>query len=455
MPNRNLPSPDRSSRSGRPASREPARAAPLDTLRMSPEDKQKLVAYVESRGKEVADNRRRLRVDFHGRKVFGRLSVEEGTGPLCSLVPRNLSVRGFAFVHGVFVNVGMRCRLTLPMLGERWGEVSGTVSRCRHLQGIVHEVSVTFDGEIDLADFVHLTPGQKRRIEEEALAGAATRQPEPQTAPETKPRTEHAPEHEPGPAAATAPPPAAGARVMLVDPDATSRSRTEAALAAAGLRVQAFGTNHAARASCEAAPPGDEGPAAILLCGHPGPQRSGVAELRFDPVALAGHLRRRGLTSPILLLLSEGQEAATVQRRAAMAGVTELVPAGSDPVRLAERVVAQARHSAASRGLDPLRSTRTAGPEVAAFAASAAGYRERLRRPGTAERPGLLRGACEELTVTAVQAGFAAVATAAHALQAAADDAAAGRPGVQAAIDRLDGLLRRVEAAYPRDRRAA
>ena len=419
-----------------------SRPAPLDTLRLSREDKQKLVAWVESQGREVADNRRRLRVGFHGRKVFGRLFADRTAGPLCSLVPRNLSTRGFSFVHGVFVNTGIRCRITLPMLGNRWCEVEGVVHRCRHVQGIVHEVSVVFDEELDLAELVSLTPEQGRRLEREALGGAADA---------------------PGESDAEAPggSGASGGCVLLVDPDAQRREALVGGLAAAGFTPVACGSNHAAREAVAAGLPGGGPPAAVLLLGGVGSERAGVAELRYDPVALAGHLRRGGVLAPILLrpppaagapgsaAEAGGADAAALQRRAAFAGVTEVLSAGLDAAALCAAVRAHTGQAAAGRAAGPLRSLRAGRPEAAgeveAFTRRVGGHRERLRRPGAADEPAALRAACERLLLEASASGFPAVTESVRAVLAAV---AAGDPAAtRGAVAALDAMLGRVEGA--------
>ena len=416
-------------------------SAPLDTLRLSQEAKLQLVAYVESLNHDVADNRRRLRVDFHGRKVFGRLSNSDGVGPLCSLVPRNLSVLGFAFVHGAFVNTGMRCRLTLPMLGNRWCEVEGTVRRCRHVRGVVHEVSVVFDQDLDLGEIVHLTPEQRLRLEAEALGGEA-----------------FAGDSMVGLAALGA----AAGRVLLVEPDAPARAKLVAAMEAAGFSAVAHASNHALREALDAAADGPP-PVAVVLA--PGPEgaagrggagRPGVAELRFDPVALTTHLRRGGHAAPILLRVRPGTTPTAVERSwrtAALSGVSALLAGNQSPRRLAAIVASHAAHAEAAAAGAPLRSViggtdDDAEDRIHAFLGRVPGFRDRLRRPGASRQPETLASVCQELLVEAGAAGFPAVADAARTLRAAVGtrrgDAAAGDP--REAIERLDDRLARAAA---------
>ncbi len=134
---------------------------PIETLRLSAAEKQKLVEYVEHQGKRpVEDDRRALRVSFVGRKVLIKVTSQEGQTMVCTVVPRNLSRRGLAFVHGRYVYPDCACEITLPMLSGKWCVLKGVIRRCRHVTGIVHEVSVVFDETIDLNQFVRLTTEQ-------------------------------------------------------------------------------------------------------------------------------------------------------------------------------------------------------------------------------------------------------------------------------------------------------
>ncbi len=137
---------------------------PIETLRLSSADKQKLIDYVEHQGKKsVEDCRRALRVNFAGRNVLVKVQGQESQSQVCTVVPRNLSRRGLAFVHGRFIYPDSTCEITLPMLSGKWCVLKGVVRRCRHVNGIVHEVSIVFDETIDLNQFARLTTEQAER----------------------------------------------------------------------------------------------------------------------------------------------------------------------------------------------------------------------------------------------------------------------------------------------------
>lgn len=142
----------------------PQDSAPIETIRLSARDKQKLVDYIEQSGKKVVQNdRRALRVDFHGRKVLVTITNSHGQRVSHSVLPRNLSRRGLAFVHGRFVYPDSRCQITLPMQNGKWYCIEGEVRSCRHIQGIIHEIAVVFDEALNLNDFVRLTASQQEK----------------------------------------------------------------------------------------------------------------------------------------------------------------------------------------------------------------------------------------------------------------------------------------------------
>ncbi len=142
----------------------PGDAKPIETLRLGAADKQKLIDYVEHMArKPVEDCKRGLRVNFVGRKVLVKITSSEGQSMVCSVVPRNLSRRGLAFVHGRFVYPDSKCEVTIPMLSGKWCVLKGVIRRCRHVNGIVHEISVVFGETIDLNQFVRLSTEQAER----------------------------------------------------------------------------------------------------------------------------------------------------------------------------------------------------------------------------------------------------------------------------------------------------
>ncbi|MBI1335968.1 MAG: response regulator [Phycisphaera sp.] len=146
----------------------------IDTLQLSTNDRKRLISEINKGNRPVAQGmeRRRPRFDFTP-SAIAILIVQPGGGKYkYSVTPRNISTGGLAFVHGRFVHVGSVCICALKTLSGKAILVYGKVVRCRHLQGLVHEVSVAFDDEVSVEDFVELTPDERRRLQDyEALHG--------------------------------------------------------------------------------------------------------------------------------------------------------------------------------------------------------------------------------------------------------------------------------------------
>lgn len=147
----------------------------IRTIQLSDRDRRKLVEQINQVTRTVASNndRRSLRVEFNIGDLVVCVTHPNRLKATYSVVPRNLSRGGVAFIHGQFIYPGSRCEALLPALNKRWLEVAGKVVACRHLSGLMHEVCVAFTQQIDLELFVQLTAQQKARLEKEVEPGAA------------------------------------------------------------------------------------------------------------------------------------------------------------------------------------------------------------------------------------------------------------------------------------------
>lgn len=138
-------------------------AQPIETLKLSDRDKSRLIQAVDAQSaQQAADidlDRRNLRVSYAGQNVLITLE-NNGQTVSYSVVPRNISRGGLAFVHGRFVYPDTPCHVALPRTDGTMQHVDGSVVRCRHVAGIVHEVSLRFEKQVDLEDFVVLDPEQ-------------------------------------------------------------------------------------------------------------------------------------------------------------------------------------------------------------------------------------------------------------------------------------------------------
>ena len=142
----------------------------IKTLNVGTRDRQKLVDFVNALGQQQAamvvsdTDRRNLRVDFQVKNIQLEVIPEDGQAVRFEVLARNLSNRGFAFIHGQFVHIDVRCRLFLPQVNDdRVYCVEGYITRSRHIKGLIHEVVMIFDHPIDLTRFVKLAPSQLKK----------------------------------------------------------------------------------------------------------------------------------------------------------------------------------------------------------------------------------------------------------------------------------------------------
>lgn len=89
---------------------------------------------------------------------------------------RNLSRGGMGVLHNAFVHANTPCKVVMPRLDSRRQTIDGTVVRCTHTQGLVHELGIRFGEAIQLGDYVELDPlmgwSSFEKVEPQKLAGA-------------------------------------------------------------------------------------------------------------------------------------------------------------------------------------------------------------------------------------------------------------------------------------------
>jgi CheY-like chemotaxis protein len=146
----------------------PREQNPIETVRLSDRDRRRLVDSINDRaGGAVSDERRRLRVAIDAAKAIVEVIHPSGARAVHAVVPRNLSRCGFAFILGRFVYSDSPCVVDLPTRDGQSLKIPGKVLRCRHVQGMMHEVSVLFSAPIDLTAFATLTADEQQRLEQE------------------------------------------------------------------------------------------------------------------------------------------------------------------------------------------------------------------------------------------------------------------------------------------------
>jgi len=97
------------------------------------------------------NKRRHQRLQYRGRQVI--LYTKQTERDIAFIVPtRNISRGGMSFLHGQMMHIGQLCAVDLAAKDGTWLSVEGTVVRCRHIRGMIHEIGLKFNGLLNLED---------------------------------------------------------------------------------------------------------------------------------------------------------------------------------------------------------------------------------------------------------------------------------------------------------------
>lgn len=129
----------------------------VSTLRLSPMEVERLKRDLDaSTPGGAAAQRTFKRWPFESRPVRVEIQHPGGAATVLNYVPRNISREGLGLLHSSFVYTGTRCTVFLPHPTRGLVSIGGTVVRCRHFRGKVHELGIRFDQPIDVRDFLGL-----------------------------------------------------------------------------------------------------------------------------------------------------------------------------------------------------------------------------------------------------------------------------------------------------------
>ncbi|MEZ6234299.1 MAG: response regulator [Phycisphaerales bacterium] len=111
---------------------------------------------------DASKNRDFVRWNFRPQGVEMRVNQSGGGGVSSSstvkVACRNLSRGGMSLIHGSFIHTGSSVTVFLKNSEQSKVPIAGTVVRCRHVKGMVHELGIKFNLPIDTREFVHRDP---------------------------------------------------------------------------------------------------------------------------------------------------------------------------------------------------------------------------------------------------------------------------------------------------------
>lgn len=111
---------------------------------------------------DASKNRDFVRWNYRPQGVEMRVNQSGGGGVSSSstvkVACRNLSRGGMSLIHGSFIHTGSSVTVFLRNREQSMVPIAGTVIRCRHVKGMVHELGIKFHTPIDTREFVHRDP---------------------------------------------------------------------------------------------------------------------------------------------------------------------------------------------------------------------------------------------------------------------------------------------------------
>ncbi len=127
---------------------------PIVSIRLPEEEVRALLQRIEEEETVPLEQRRR-----HGRHRFHRLGViltveQQGYKSTFRIPLRNLSRTGLAFLHRSMMHKGSACTAHIPAASGGWVQVRGCVARCRHVKGLVYEIGLRLDYEVDVEEIL-------------------------------------------------------------------------------------------------------------------------------------------------------------------------------------------------------------------------------------------------------------------------------------------------------------
>ncbi|MCA9280561.1 MAG: response regulator [Phycisphaeraceae bacterium] len=129
--------------------------ATITQLRLSGSE---LDALIEELNRAATENsgpskREMRRWSMTGDKAVLTIADSVGAKKHLLIIPRDISTSGMGCLNGVFIHLGTNCVVSLRDRHGKTRSLVGTVARCQHLKGSVHEVGIRFKDPINPEEF--------------------------------------------------------------------------------------------------------------------------------------------------------------------------------------------------------------------------------------------------------------------------------------------------------------
>jgi len=99
--------------------------------------------------------RRHTRIPYVKERIHVRLQQPGAAPQVLKMACRNLSSGGVSLLHNAFVHVGSPCAVVLHHRIDGQRVIEGTIVRCTHRAGVLHELGVQFNEPILVAEYLN------------------------------------------------------------------------------------------------------------------------------------------------------------------------------------------------------------------------------------------------------------------------------------------------------------
>ena len=130
----------------------------LDILKLSDHEWRQLADELDreaAQNPEIMAKREHERVPYRNMvRVLIGVNHPGGNHARFLVRTRDISARGIGFFHGGYLHPGSRCYMLLGARDKGLVKIPGTIMRCEHLRGRIHQIGIRFDEVIDVNDFL-------------------------------------------------------------------------------------------------------------------------------------------------------------------------------------------------------------------------------------------------------------------------------------------------------------
>lgn len=123
-------------------------------LGLTPTELTDVLDRLDASGANASTRRQTRRLPYRHWPVPVVLFQPQGTRSAIAVVSRNLSRGGMSFLHGAYVHTELPVLVLLKNQSGVDVQITGRVTRCRHVERHLHEVGVRFNDPVNVHDFL-------------------------------------------------------------------------------------------------------------------------------------------------------------------------------------------------------------------------------------------------------------------------------------------------------------